>query len=62
MLFWLVAPDEGRAALQDLLRDLVNERLQELGVQAVVAFALTVSSPRPFDALLVLETAQYTAT
>jgi hypothetical protein len=62
MLFWLVAPDEGRAALQDLLRDLVNQRLEEHGVQRVVAFALTVSSPRPFDALLVLETAQYTAT
>jgi hypothetical protein len=62
MVFWLVAPDEARPVLQDLLRDLVDERLDEHGLQPVVAFGLTASSPRPFDALLVLEPARWGAT
>jgi hypothetical protein len=41
------------------LRDLVDERLGELGVQPVVGFGLTVSSQRPFDALLVIEPARW---
>ena len=36
LLIWLVVPDEGRSALQDLLRDLADERLGEHGVQPVV--------------------------
>jgi hypothetical protein len=55
MVFWVVAPDEGRGVLPDLLRQLVDERLDEFGLQPVVAFGLIASSPRPFDALLVLE-------
>jgi hypothetical protein len=61
LVLWLVAPDEGRARLQEFLRDLVDERLNEHGLQPVVAFGLTVSSPRPFDALVVLEPADWEA-
>lgn len=61
LLIWLVVPDDGRSALQDLLRDLADERLEEHGVQPVVGLALTVSSARPFDALLVLEPARWGA-
>ena len=62
MFFWLVAPDEGRPMLQDLLRGLVDERLDQHGFQPVVAFGLFASSPRPFDALLVLEPKRWGAT
>lgn len=51
---WLVVPDEARSVLQDVLRDHVEERLDEFGVMAVVAFGFCASSARPFDALLVL--------
>jgi hypothetical protein len=59
LLAWLVAPDEGRPVIQEQLRDLVDQRLEEQGLQPVVAFGLTASSPRPFDALLVLEAARW---
>jgi len=55
MILWLVAPDEARPYLQSLLRALLDERLDEHGLQPAVAFGLLASSPRPFDVLLVLE-------
>ena len=38
-----------------MLHEYVDERIDDFGLQPVVAFGLTASSPRPFDALLVLE-------
>jgi hypothetical protein len=62
MVLWLVAPDDGRPHLQKFLRDLVAERLDEFQLQPAVAFGLIASSPRPFDALLVLESARWGVT
>lgn len=56
-----MAPDEGCAVLQDVLRDLVDERLEEDGLQPAVAFGLIASSPRPFDAPIVLEPVRWGA-
>jgi hypothetical protein len=55
LLSWIVAPDEGRPVLEELLHKYVDERIDDFGLQPVVAFGVTASSPRPFDALLVLE-------
>jgi hypothetical protein len=55
MVLWLVAPNEGQPILQGLLRELVDERLDEHELQPAVAFGLLASSPRPFDALLVVD-------
>ncbi len=61
MVLWVVAPDEGRPVLQDLLRNLVDERVAQHQLQSAVAFGVLVSSPRPVDALLVLEPAPWSA-
>jgi hypothetical protein len=55
LLSWIVVPDEGRPVLEEMLHEYVDERIDDFGLQPVVAFGLTASSPRPFDALLVLE-------
>jgi hypothetical protein len=59
LLAWLVAPDEARPLLQTLLREFVEERVKQHGAQPVAGFGLLASSPRPLDALIVLEPARW---
>jgi hypothetical protein len=59
LISWVVVPNEGRPVLEQLVRDYVSERLDDFGVQPVVAFGLLSSSERPFDSLLVLELATW---
>jgi hypothetical protein len=55
LICWVVCPDAWRRELPAILEALVAERLDQLGVQPVTAFGLSASSPRPLDALLVVE-------
>jgi Holliday junction resolvase-like predicted endonuclease len=55
LICWIAAPDSQLPVLSTILREYVGERVEEQGMQRVVGLATTVSSTRPYDALLVLE-------
>lgn len=57
MICWVVVPDVAADDVGHYLRDLVDERLAELGVTRVLGLGIAASSPRPYDALLVIEPA-----
>lgn len=51
----VVLPDNEASRASQVLRDLVDARLEEFGDQRVLGLATTVSSSRPYDALLTVE-------
>jgi hypothetical protein len=55
LICWIVAPDTEAPVLSEILETYVAERVEEFGLQRVLGLGLTVSSERPYDALLVLE-------
>jgi hypothetical protein len=55
MICAVVVPNENRNRLSDVLEDLVETRVNELGLQRVLGIAVTVGSRRPYEALGVLD-------
>lgn len=55
LICWIVAPDSEAPHLGEILNKYVRERVDEFGLQRVLGLGLTVSSDRPYDALLTLE-------
>jgi uncharacterized protein YjiS (DUF1127 family) len=53
----IVTPDGDGPRLPEALDDLVSERLNEFGDQRVLAIGRTLSSRRPYDALVVVDRA-----
>lgn len=55
LLCVVAVPDPDRDRMLAALEQLVDQRLDELGVQRVVGFGMSASGKRPYEALLVLE-------